>query len=160
MPMAQARTAGSGQAQPSTPKRRSLALAAFVPPSVRARPSRSPQQYDPGEPERRGFGPWRRAVPYQLLRLPQLRGCRRRTAQRQVRAVADRLDPNVHLYAAMLTGPQQMPVFSDEVLTPEDKRAIIGYLEHAAQPTHRGGLATWWPGSGERGPVGVDHRSR
>lgn len=35
---------------------------------------------------------------------------------------------NRHLYAAMLTGPQQMPVFSDEVLTPDDKRAIIGYL--------------------------------
>ena len=34
----------------------------------------------------------------------------------------------IHMYEAMVTGPQQMPVFSDEVLTPEDKRAIIGYI--------------------------------
>ena len=27
-----------------------------------------------------------------------------------------------HMFEAMLTGPQQMPVFSDEVLSPEDKR--------------------------------------
>ena len=42
---------------------------------------------------------------------------------------------NKRLYEAMLVGPQQMPVFSDEVMTPENKRAIIGYLnelnEHA-----------------------------
>ena len=35
---------------------------------------------------------------------------------------------NKRLYEAMVTGPQQMPVFSDEVLRPEDKRAIIAYL--------------------------------
>ena len=29
------------------------------------------------------------------------------------------------IYNAMLTGPQQMPVFSDDVLTPEEKRAVI-----------------------------------
>ena len=44
---------------------------------------------------------------------------------------------NKRIYEAMLTGPQQMPVFYDEVLRPEDKRAIIGYLESctSAQPT-------------------------
>jgi ubiquinol-cytochrome c reductase cytochrome c subunit len=33
-----------------------------------------------------------------------------------------------HIYEAMLTGPQQMPVFSNAVLTPEDKRDIIAYI--------------------------------
>ncbi|MDO7869270.1 cytochrome bc1 complex diheme cytochrome c subunit [Nocardioides jiangxiensis] len=33
-----------------------------------------------------------------------------------------------HIYEAMLTGPQQMPVFSNNVLTPEDKRDIIAYI--------------------------------
>ena len=45
------------------------------------------------------------------------------------------------LYLAMLTGPQQMPVFSDEVLTPEDKRAIIGYLTELHERPQDGGLA-------------------
>jgi len=33
-----------------------------------------------------------------------------------------------HAYEAMLTGPQQMPVFSDEVLTPQDKENVIAYF--------------------------------
>jgi ubiquinol-cytochrome c reductase cytochrome c subunit len=45
------------------------------------------------------------------------------------------------IYLAMLTGPQQMPVFSDEVLRPEDKRAIIGYLEELHGRPSDGGLA-------------------
>ena len=52
------------------------------------------------------------------------------------------------LYLAMLTGPQQMPVFSDEVLTPEDKRAIIGYLDALHERPADGGLAL-----GGLGPV-------
>jgi ubiquinol-cytochrome c reductase cytochrome c subunit len=52
------------------------------------------------------------------------------------------------LYEAMLTGPQQMPVFSDEVLTPEDKRAIIGYLNELHDRPSDGGLAL-----GGLGPV-------
>ena len=48
----------------------------------------------------------------------------------------------------MLTGPQQMPVFSDEVLTPEDKRAIIGYLNALHERPADGGLAL-----GGLGPV-------
>jgi ubiquinol-cytochrome c reductase cytochrome c subunit len=48
---------------------------------------------------------------------------------------------NEHLYEAMLTGPQQMPVFSDEVMRPEDKRAIIGYLNDLHARPSDGGLA-------------------
>jgi len=33
-----------------------------------------------------------------------------------------------HIYAAMLTGPQNMPVFGDNELTPEQKRQIITYI--------------------------------
>lgn len=34
-----------------------------------------------------------------------------------------------HTYEAMVTGPQQMPVFNDAVITPEDKRDIIAYVK-------------------------------
>lgn len=34
-----------------------------------------------------------------------------------------------HLYEAMLTGPQSMPVFNDANITPDEKRDIIAYLE-------------------------------
>ncbi|WP_311476661.1 cytochrome c [uncultured Gulosibacter sp.] len=37
------------------------------------------------------------------------------------------VDP-VHLYEAMVTGPQNMPVFNDANLTPEDKRDIIASI--------------------------------
>jgi ubiquinol-cytochrome c reductase cytochrome c subunit len=56
--------------------------------------------------------------------------------------------PNKYLYEAMVTGPQQMPVFSDEVLRPEDKRAIIGYLNDLHERPSDGGLAL-----GGLGPV-------
>lgn len=53
-----------------------------------------------------------------------------------------------HIYEAMLTGPQQMPLFSDEVITPEDKRNVIAYVKTLhAQPQY-GGLA-----GGGVGPV-------
>ncbi len=55
---------------------------------------------------------------------------------------------NLHLYEAMITGPQQMPVFSDQVLTPDDKRAIIGYLDTLHAKPNQGGLAL-----GGLGPV-------
>ena len=47
---------------------------------------------------------------------------------------------NKRLYEAMLVGPQQMPVFSDEVMTPENKRAIIGYLNELNDSPEPGGL--------------------
>jgi hypothetical protein len=59
----------------------------------------------------------------------------------------------------MLTGPQQMPVFDDEVLTPDDKRAIIGYLEALHSATHGRRLRPWRSRPGERGSLGLDHRS-
>jgi ubiquinol-cytochrome c reductase cytochrome c subunit len=55
---------------------------------------------------------------------------------------------NKYLYEAMITGPQQMPVFSDEVVRPEDKRAIIGYLNDLHERPSDGGLAL-----GGLGPV-------
>jgi ubiquinol-cytochrome c reductase cytochrome c subunit len=54
----------------------------------------------------------------------------------------------LHIYEAMLVGPQQMPVFSDAVLRPEDKRAIIAYLNDLHASPDRGGLAL-----GTLGPV-------
>jgi ubiquinol-cytochrome c reductase cytochrome c subunit len=55
---------------------------------------------------------------------------------------------NKRIYEAMLTGPQQMPVFDDEVLRPEDKRAIIGYLQGLHERPTDGGFAL-----GGLGPV-------
>jgi ubiquinol-cytochrome c reductase cytochrome c subunit len=55
---------------------------------------------------------------------------------------------NEHLYEAMVIGPQQMPVFSDEVVRPEDKRAIIGYLNELHERPSDGGFAL-----GGLGPV-------
>jgi ubiquinol-cytochrome c reductase cytochrome c subunit len=47
---------------------------------------------------------------------------------------------NQHIYEAMLTGPQQMPVFSEGVMRPEDKRAIIAYLNTLHEEPNEGGL--------------------
>jgi ubiquinol-cytochrome c reductase cytochrome c subunit len=35
-----------------------------------------------------------------------------------------------HMYEAMLTGPQSMPVFNDETITPDQKRDIIAFLNY------------------------------
>jgi quinol---cytochrome-c reductase cytochrome c subunit len=53
-----------------------------------------------------------------------------------------------HIYEAMLTGPQQMPLFSDEVITPEDKRNVIAYVKTLGSQPEYGGLA-----GGAVGPV-------
>jgi ubiquinol-cytochrome c reductase cytochrome c subunit len=53
-----------------------------------------------------------------------------------------------HIYEAMLTGPQQMPVFSDGVLKPQEKRDIIAYLKALENQTSYGGVEL-----GSRGPV-------
>jgi ubiquinol-cytochrome c reductase cytochrome c subunit len=53
-----------------------------------------------------------------------------------------------HIYEAMVTGPQQMPVFSDDVITPEDKRNIIAYVRTVQEQPNYGGLA-----GGGLGPV-------
>lgn len=38
-----------------------------------------------------------------------------------------------HLYEAMLTGPQSMPVFNDANLTPEEKRDIIAFIDQQGE---------------------------
>ncbi len=53
-----------------------------------------------------------------------------------------------HIYEAMLTGPQQMPVFSDGVMKPDDKRDIIAYLDSIQNDPKYGGSAL-----GSLGPV-------
>ena len=44
-----------------------------------------------------------------------------------------------HIYEAMLTGPQNMPVFNDQNLTPEDKQDIISYLKYVESNPSAGG---------------------
>jgi ubiquinol-cytochrome c reductase cytochrome c subunit len=53
-----------------------------------------------------------------------------------------------HIYEAMLTGPQQMPVFSDQVMTPQDKRDVIAYVNALQTQKDPGGF-----GLGRLGPV-------
>jgi ubiquinol-cytochrome c reductase cytochrome c subunit len=53
------------------------------------------------------------------------------------------------LYAAMLTGPQNMPVFGDNQLTPEQKQEIISYVQEALKEDKDPG---GW-GLGRFGPV-------
>jgi ubiquinol-cytochrome c reductase cytochrome c subunit len=53
-----------------------------------------------------------------------------------------------HIYQAMQTGPQSMPVFGDENLTPESKRDIIAYITALEQQEDPGGFAL-----GSLGPV-------
>ena len=57
------------------------------------------------------------------------------------------VDP-VHIYEALITGPQQMPVFSDEVLKPEEKREIIAYIQSITEQPGYGGAKL-----GSLGPV-------
>ena len=53
-----------------------------------------------------------------------------------------------HIYEAMLTGPQQMPVFSDGVLSAADKKDIIAYLKKNEETPSYGGFTL-----GSIGPV-------
>jgi ubiquinol-cytochrome c reductase cytochrome c subunit len=57
------------------------------------------------------------------------------------------VDPR-HIYAAMVTGPQNMPVFNDMNLSPEDKRDIISSLLYMENNAGAGGLTL-----GSLGPV-------
>jgi ubiquinol-cytochrome c reductase cytochrome c subunit len=54
---------------------------------------------------------------------------------------APALDPATpaQIYTAMLTGPQNMPKFSDRQLAPEDKKDIIAYVRSASQTLNPGG---------------------
>ena len=53
-----------------------------------------------------------------------------------------------NIYQAMITGPQNMPVFPDSTLRPEDKRAIIAYIETIRTQPNNGGIDL-----GRLGPV-------
>jgi ubiquinol-cytochrome c reductase cytochrome c subunit len=54
----------------------------------------------------------------------------------------------IHIYEAMLTGPQQMPVFPDQTITPEEKREVIAYINSVQDQPNYGGF-----GLGGLGPV-------
>ncbi|KIP93307.1 cystathionine beta-lyase [Microbacterium sp. MEJ108Y] len=54
----------------------------------------------------------------------------------------------LHMYAAMVTGPQNMPVFGDMNLSDEDKRDIISALLYQQQSVQIGGFSL-----GSLGPV-------
>ncbi|MEJ3403110.1 c-type cytochrome [Rathayibacter sp. YIM 133350] len=54
----------------------------------------------------------------------------------------------VHIYEAMVTGPQNMPVFNDLNISPEDKRDIITYLKYIQDTPSPGGFEL-----GSLGPV-------
>jgi ubiquinol-cytochrome c reductase cytochrome c subunit len=53
-----------------------------------------------------------------------------------------------HIIEAMVTGPGQMPVFSDAVITPDQKRDILAYITSLKTQTQYGGSDL-----GSRGPV-------
>ncbi len=53
-----------------------------------------------------------------------------------------------HVYEAMVTGPQNMPVFNDANVKPEDKQDIIAFLNTLDQQENPGGMAL-----GSLGPV-------
>ncbi|KYH44031.1 cytochrome c [Branchiibius sp. NY16-3462-2] len=53
-----------------------------------------------------------------------------------------------HIYEAMLTGPQSMPVFNDDNLSPQDKADIISYLKNVKDEPSQGGHTL-----GNLGPV-------
>ena len=52
------------------------------------------------------------------------------------------------IYTAMLTGPQNMPKFSDRQLSPEEKRDIVAYVRESAETPSPGGY-----GLGGYGPA-------
>ena len=65
-----------------------------------------------------------------------------------------RMAPNLmaaddkEIYEAMVTGPQNMPVFSDKTLPVEDKKAIIAYINELQKGSNPGGHSL-----GRLGPV-------
>lgn len=61
-------------------------------------------------------------------------------------SLADSTD--LEIYTAMLTGPENMPVFGDNQLTPEEKRSIINYVQTIQGQADPGGA-----GVGRVGPV-------
>ena len=54
----------------------------------------------------------------------------------------------LHIYAAMVTGPQNMPVFNNMTITPDEKRDIISSLMYLQKSEPVGGFTL-----GSLGPV-------
>jgi ubiquinol-cytochrome c reductase cytochrome c subunit len=54
----------------------------------------------------------------------------------------------INMYEAMLTGPQNMPIFNNSVLSPSDKQAIISYIVADRDAPNPGGA-----GLGRLGPT-------
>jgi ubiquinol-cytochrome c reductase cytochrome c subunit len=63
---------------------------------------------------------------------------------------APSLEPSTdrQIYAAMLTGPQNMPVFGNNQLTPDEKRDIIAFIKTYQEDQDQGGF-----GLGRYGPA-------
>jgi ubiquinol-cytochrome c reductase cytochrome c subunit len=53
-----------------------------------------------------------------------------------------------HIYEAMVTGPQSMPVFNDQTVDPQAKKDVIAYLDAVNKAPNPGGLSL-----GRIGPV-------
>ncbi len=53
-----------------------------------------------------------------------------------------------HIYEALVTGPQSMPVFTDQTISPDNKRDVIAYLKAIEAEPSPGGLSL-----GSFGPV-------
>ncbi|NLU82881.1 cytochrome c [Rhodococcus sp. HNM0569] len=65
------------------------------------------------------------------------------------------LDPanEQQIYAAMATGPQNMPKFSDRQLSMEEKQDIIAYIKHYAETKNPGGYGLGGLGPAAEGPT-------
>ncbi|MFD1813082.1 c-type cytochrome [Rhodococcus gannanensis] len=55
------------------------------------------------------------------------------------------------IYQAMVTGPQNMPKFSDRQLSPDEKQDIIAYIKHSAEVANPGGYGLGGLGTGPEG---------
>jgi len=58
-----------------------------------------------------------------------------------------------HIFEAMLTGPQSMPVFDNGTMTPQDKRDIIAYLTTTSKQPSPGGFSLGFVGPVNEGLV-------
>jgi ubiquinol-cytochrome c reductase cytochrome c subunit len=59
-----------------------------------------------------------------------------------------------HIYEAMTTGPQSMPVFNDQTLDPQSKRDVIAYLTQVNETPNPGGFSLGRIGPVSEGLVG------
>jgi ubiquinol-cytochrome c reductase cytochrome c subunit len=132
------------RAQPAYTEEQVQALAAYVASLAPGPPIPSEELYDPSEGEPARGGELYRA---NCAACHNTSGQGGALTQGKYAPRITNTDPR-HIYEAMLTGPQQMPVFSDSTLTPEEKRDIIAFLVSIREEPNPGGL-----GIGRAGPV-------